>query len=197
MNELRILDVGCGPGLYVEALRAQGHDAIGIDPDPTLVPGAYLRRMSVFDPAYLKLFETQGFDLVMCLEVAEHIPFLLADDLVGLLCLPAPLVLFSAAQPGQGGDGHINLRPKGEWTRSFAEHGFLYDAAATDALVAHMRAGPHMGWFVNNAQVFRAYGTLNFATIQAEEQPQADRIAAYVPQLIAGLSSSRVGEPGA
>lgn len=192
MNPLRILDVGCGPGLYVDALRHQGHDAIGIDPDPTLEVTAYLRRMSLFDDAYLRLFETHGFDLVMCLEVAEHIPAHRSDEVVGRLCMPAPVVLFSAAQPGQGGDGHINLKRKGEWDRLFAEHGFLYDAPATAAFVEYMIAGPHMGWLRNNGMVFRSYGTQNFATIAEEERPQAERIAQYVSTLVA-----RVGEPGA
>lgn len=30
----RVIDVGCGPGIYVSALQARGVDAIGVDIDP-------------------------------------------------------------------------------------------------------------------------------------------------------------------
>ena len=181
---VRVLDVGCGPGLYVDAFQAAGFNAIGIDPDPTLEATAYLRRMSVFADAYLQLFETQGFDLTVCLEVAEHLPAHRSDELVGRLCMPAPLVLFSAAAPGQGGVGHINLRPKGEWVRLFAEHGFQYDAEATERFLTFLVLGPHMGWLLQNGMVLRSYGAISFETIKEEEGPQAARIAEYLPTLL-------------
>jgi hypothetical protein len=46
------------------------------------------------------------FDLAVCLEVAEHLPPERAESFIRELCDLAPVVLFSAAIPGQGGTGH-------------------------------------------------------------------------------------------
>src|SRR5262249_60644531 len=48
------------------------------------------------------------FDLVVCLEVAEHLPTDSAANLLTNLCNAGDVVLFSAAIPGQGGVNHIN-----------------------------------------------------------------------------------------
>jgi hypothetical protein len=48
------------------------------------------------------------FDLAMSVEVAEHLAPATADGFVTLLTALAPVVLFSAAIPGQGGVEHVN-----------------------------------------------------------------------------------------
>src|SRR5579862_3100091 len=50
----------------------------------------------------------RSFDLAMSFEVAEHLPPDAAKGFVDSLTRLAPLVLFSAAIPFQGGVGHIN-----------------------------------------------------------------------------------------
>ncbi len=64
------------------------------------------------------------FDLATCLEVAEHLPAANSRHLVRQLTSAAPLVLFSAAPPGQGGEGHINCQPLSYWRKIFEEFGF-------------------------------------------------------------------------
>ena len=66
----------------------------------------------------------RGFDLAQCLEVAEHLTESSADLLVKTLTDLAPLALFSAAHPGQGGQGHLNERWPVYWQRRFSQHGF-------------------------------------------------------------------------
>jgi hypothetical protein len=44
---------------------------------------------------------------------------------VGALCRLADVVLFSAAEPGQGGEHHINERPLQYWRELFQSKGFL------------------------------------------------------------------------
>jgi hypothetical protein len=69
------------------------------------------------------------FDLVQCLEVAEHLPEAASRVLVASLALHGDVVLFSAAPPGQGGAHHINEQPLEYWIERFAEHGLAaYDA---------------------------------------------------------------------
>jgi hypothetical protein len=64
------------------------------------------------------------FDLAVCLEVAEHLPESAADGLVDLLSSAAPVVLFSAAIPGQEGEDHINEQWPTYWATKFADRGF-------------------------------------------------------------------------
>jgi SAM-dependent methyltransferase len=78
----RVLDLGCGAGRFVAALRQAGADAVGVElADAALerarrnVPGADLRAMTDAIP-----LEDASVDLVWCSEVLEHVP-----DTAGLL----------------------------------------------------------------------------------------------------------------
>lgn len=170
---LRVLDVGCGPGIYVEALQRAGMDATGIDPDPN----SPYEKVSIFSPEFAKY---TNYDLCICLEVAEHIDEALADEFVQQLVKTAPTILFSAALPGQGGHGHINCQPKEYWAHKFARQNYVLDTDAVTRLTNFMRDGYHMGWFINNVQVFRQYGAVCFDRIRQEETPQAERLATYI-----------------
>ena len=66
-------------------------------------------------------------DLVICLEVAEHLPKHLAlNALLPTLARSAGnLILFSAAQPGQPGTGHINAQPLSHWIEHFEKWPYI------------------------------------------------------------------------
>ena len=103
-----VLDVGCGEGWWAQAFEnhtghtvAQGVDGPGVPPD------APIREMGFTEANLAKPGTVTGsFDLVVCLEVAEHLPPRRAATFVAELCQAAPVVVFSAAIPGQGGTGH-------------------------------------------------------------------------------------------
>ena len=172
---MKIIDDGCGPGIYVKALREAGVEADGVDLDPRCPYDVMDVFSSDFDSKY-----KGKYDIAMCIEVAEHLPATRADDLVKTLTGLAPVVLFSAAIPGQGGHGHINCQPKEYWIEKFALLNYVVDAEATDKLIAFMVSGYHMGWFRNNAVVFKEYGAACYDRIIAEETPQAIRLASYI-----------------
>ena len=65
------------------------------------------------------------FDLAQSLEVAEHLPAARAAGFVADLVAHAPMVLFSAAPPGQGGEHHINEQPGAYWQALFHQHGYV------------------------------------------------------------------------
>ena len=67
---------------------------------------------------------TETCDLAICLEVAEHLTPAAGARLVKTLCSVAPVVLFSAAIPAQGGTNHINEQWQSHWADEFAAHGF-------------------------------------------------------------------------
>ncbi len=171
---MRILDVGCGPGIYVKALHEAGAQAAGVDLDNNCP----YDKCDVFSPEFETYFNQ--YDVCLCLEVAEHLAECKADYFVDRLTKVAPTVIFSAAQPGQGGFGHINCQLRDYWVNKFAECNYILDTAATDQLVAFMRQGYHMGWLVNNVMVFRTYGAMYYDQIVAEETPQAVRLAEYL-----------------
>jgi hypothetical protein len=96
------------------------------------------------------------FDIALCLEVAEHVPAHLAPRLVAFLTSLSPVVVFSAATPGQGGQSHINEQPPSYWSRLFNSDGFAEDVEASHALRrAFGEAGVQGSWYVENTRVFR------------------------------------------
>jgi 2-polyprenyl-3-methyl-5-hydroxy-6-metoxy-1,4-benzoquinol methylase len=172
---MNIIDVGCGPGIYVKALQEAGINAEGVDIDPS----SPCTKIDIFSQEFRDDYFGK-YDIAFCIEVAEHFPERLADNLVDVLTNLAPMVLFSAAVPGQGGHGHINCQHKPYWVSKFAEKNYVVDAVATEKLLAFMRSGCHMGWFIQNAVVFRQYGATCYDRIIAEETPQAIRLAEFV-----------------
>ena len=169
---MKIIDVGCGPGIYVQALREIGYEVEGIDPDPRCPE----KQISMFD--------VDGkYDMAICLEVAEHIDASLADDVVKKLTELAPTIIFSAAVPGQGGHGHINCQPKEYWEHKFGKLNFVLDRELTSYFIEEMRKGYHMGWLTNNVQIFKSYGDVCYDQIIKEETPQARRVAELVRKM--------------
>jgi len=72
----RVLEVGCATGLLVKAMRGRGLDAEGIDFSRWCVENAplsvreWVRFGDVLDPATLG----KGYDLVLALDILEHLP---------------------------------------------------------------------------------------------------------------------------
>lgn len=115
-----VVDIGCGTGEWVAAFAERGCDAGGCDfgvPLELLVIDHYHDGDITRRPGIV------GADLAVCLEVAEHLPFDFAGQLVKGLARDTRYVLFSAATPGQPGVGHINCQPHEFWHALFAEHG--------------------------------------------------------------------------
>ena len=126
------VDIGCGHGYWLKAFVERGvSEYLGLDGDyvdrsQLAIPADHFRAVRLDQP-----FQLEGrYDLAICVEVAEHLPAAAADNLIPVLCGAAPVVLFSAAIPGQPGDHHINARPHKYWRERFARQGY----AALDAL---------------------------------------------------------------
>lgn len=63
----RVLDVGCGTGEQLEALRRAGFDAVGVEPRPELVDGLAARGFRVFRGVAERLpVDSQSFDGLIC-----------------------------------------------------------------------------------------------------------------------------------
>ena len=121
-----VADIGCGQGTWLSVFRELGvEDVLGID-------GPYVDRERLEIPADRFLprdlsepFRVdRTFDLAVSLEVAEHLPESSAEGFVASLTRLAPVVLFSAAAPYQGGQHHVNEQWPAYWAMRFARHDF-------------------------------------------------------------------------
>ena len=65
------------------------------------------------------------FDLVISLEVAEHLSEKRASSFIEELTHLGDVILFGAAVPYQGGDHHINEQPITYWIDLFEKNGFI------------------------------------------------------------------------
>jgi SAM-dependent methyltransferase len=125
-NIQSVVDVGCGTGAWLAAFIENGvNDVLGIDGDyvdrnTLLIEQSQFYAIDLTRPRSI----ARCFDLAICLEVGEHLPTRVAPSLVEMLVKAAPLVLFSAAIPGQGGTHHINEQWPIYWDRLFSRHGY-------------------------------------------------------------------------
>lgn len=123
-----VVDVGCGTGEWLSVFRSAGiADILGVDghwvPRKALhIPGANFIR---HDLSKAPLTLDRRFDLAISLEVGEHLPAAQAGRYVADLVALAPMVLFSAALPHQGGVQHVNEQWPDYWVQLFYRHGYL------------------------------------------------------------------------
>ena len=66
------------------------------------------------------------FDLAICLEVAEHLDKINADMLIASLTRHSDIIIFSAAVPHQGGQGHLNEQWIDYWEKKFSKYDFKF-----------------------------------------------------------------------
>lgn len=123
----RVLDAGCAIGLLVETLRTRGIEAEGIDlsgyaieqSDASVRP--HLRVGSIVEEL------TGRYDLIVSIEVLEHMPPDQAAAAVGNFCRHADDILFSSSPTDFGEATHVNVRPPEYWAELFARHGCIRD----------------------------------------------------------------------
>ncbi|MFK7932198.1 MAG: class I SAM-dependent methyltransferase [Saprospiraceae bacterium] len=127
-----VLDVGCGLGTFLYCFKELGVSRVlGLDGEwvdkelmnPYLAPEEF-KTVDLEQRFGL----SEQFDLVLCLEVAEHLSPTAADRLVQSLTQAGNLVVFSAAIPLQGGDNHLNEQWLSYWEEKFAKFDYqLHD----------------------------------------------------------------------
>jgi SAM-dependent methyltransferase len=121
-----VVDVGCGVGTWLKAFESHGvADYLGLDGE--WVPNDMLRiPTDKFRGADLRAVPDIGrFDMAISLEVAEHLPEDCADQFVSALVRAAPIVVFSAAIPHQGGTDHLNEQRQSYWREKFTRHAYV------------------------------------------------------------------------
>jgi len=131
-----VLDVGCAKGFLVEALRDRGVDAFGLDISEYAISQCreditpYCWVASAIDPF------PRRYDLIVCIEVLEHLPKARAPLAVANLCEHADDILFSSTPDDFVEPTHLNVQPVDYWAGLFAKHGFYRDVDFDVSFVA-------------------------------------------------------------
>ena len=162
-----VLDIGCGRGAWLSEWRRQGvADIAGIDgayvaSERLLIPTDRFKSHDLVQPIDLG----RRFDLVQSLEVAEHLAESAADVFVDNLVRHGPVVLFSAAVPGQGGEHHVNEQPYRYWRDKFLARGYVLFDAVRPLLAGDRRIEP---WYRYNLLVFASRSAIGGLTGAAQ-----------------------------
>jgi len=138
-----VLEFGCGLGTTSDFLARfvpGGSRVVCVEPEPMLAE-VFDKRAPPLRPLQLAVdaFSADGaacaaelfrpkYDLVLSLEVAEHMPPAHLDKLVAsLAAATSKYLVFTAARPGQGGTGHVegSMHDKDWWQRKFEAQGLV------------------------------------------------------------------------
>lgn len=131
LNPKTVLDAGCAMGYLVAALRDRGVEAYGVDISDYAISMVredikpYCKVGSLTEKLPEEL--PQHFDLVVTIEVLEH---LYAEDgkkMIANLCSLADTVLFSSTPDDFEERTHVNVQQREYWARLFFEQGFIDD----------------------------------------------------------------------
>jgi GT2 family glycosyltransferase len=139
MNDLApsfVLDAGCAMGFLVHALRARGTEAFGIDISEYAISKAlpeikaFCRVRSVTNPL------PRNYDLIICVEVLEHLLPADSERAVANLCAFTGDILFSSSPDDYKEATHFNVQPPDYWADLFARHGFYRDLEYNASYIA-------------------------------------------------------------
>jgi SAM-dependent methyltransferase len=143
-----VVDIGCGIGTFLKCFKQHGiKDVLGID-------GPWVNMDLLHTNISPQEFKEQNleqsfklekkYDLVVSVEVAEHIHPEYADVFIQNLISAGNVIFFSAAVPQQGGQNHVNEQWLSYWKEKFSE----YDYEVHDVLKPY---------FWNNPKIFFWY----------------------------------------
>lgn len=153
LNPSSVIDFGCGTGVWLAEFARRGvSNILGIDGPWVTEKSLVIDRCNFLAHDLTKpLRLKKTYDLAMSVEVAEHLSEEIAPVLVESLVQSAPIVLFSAAIPHQGGVDHVNEQWPSYWSAQFARHryqtvDFIRSMVWQDASV--------QWWYAQNMLVF-------------------------------------------
>ncbi len=155
-----VLDVGCGAGFMLEYF-AHLIPTHGIDGSEATKEVSRVANMIEIQDLRTPVELHKMWDMVLSIEVAEHIEPEFADNFVGVLTRHAEnTILMTSAGVGQGGRNHVNCQPKQYWIDKLANSGFIFDSEMTytieneaKRIITEDKCPIH--YMVNNFAVYR------------------------------------------
>jgi len=149
-NQLsEVMDFGCGDGSYTKLLNDNGVPCMGVDGNPNTpkLSGSTCTVLDLSKP----ITHLRKVDLVLCLEVGEHIPLEYEHILLNNITDHTnKAIIMSWAIPGQGGFGHVNCRSIDHIVSQVEMRGFKYCPAET----IFLRTRAYRSWFKETIMVF-------------------------------------------
>lgn len=158
-----VVDMGCNSGIYLEPFLAKGCLVKGFDIEECSGACVPITKQDLTEP-----FKPGRYSLAICLETLEHIPDEKSEQVLSNLCSSSDKIIFSAAQPGAGGEGHVNLQPTSYWRKRFERMGFELCPLEMSFVCGRLKdKSGIMRWLLNNLMIFRKsisypYGNLPF-----------------------------------
>lgn len=189
-KDARILDVGAGEGALVERYRGLGYDVVGVD---SAYESAQVTRADLLSLP----FERESFDVVLCLDVLEHVELLSQPQAVaeiarvtkrgGKLLLSVPnlahlhsrlrFLLTGALSRTSAVERHPGDRPLCEYLRILSDAGFSIDRQSgifptlPFAFRAVNRNPAKLGWLIPVLDALVPFPGLRFlATIELSRE---------------------------
>ncbi len=122
-----VLDAGCAMGLLVEKLRERGIEAYGIDISEYAIQNVHESVRDFCQVGSITAPFPRRYDLIVSLEVLEHLPAVQAREALSNICQYTDQVLFSSTPLDYREVTHVNVQPPEYWAELFAKQGFLRD----------------------------------------------------------------------
>ena len=163
-NPKSVVDFGCGLGTFLYCFKDAGvHDVLGLDGkwvnkellskylDDTEFKECNLEENIILD---------KKFDLVISVEVAEHLSEKSADLFVENLVNAGNIIVFGASIPFQEGQNHVNEQWSDYWEQKFNKHGYRM----LDILKPLFWDNPNIFWWYKQNMVVFVSENSNFDT---------------------------------
>lgn len=146
-DPIDVVDLGCGNGKYCNFWKNLGWNIQGYEGNKNVVDGGLVKYMDLSKEQKIE----KKYDLVICLEVGEHIPKEYETVFIDNLDkFTKNTLLLSWAVIGQKGKGHVNCKDNDEVISIFEKMGFMYDEKTSMLL----RKNATLTWFHNTIMVF-------------------------------------------
>ena len=120
----------------MECLRDRGVEAFGVDISEYAIGEVrpdirrFCRVASATEPL------SRRYDLIVCIEVLEHMPAHEGQLAIANMCRGTGDVLFSSTPDNADEPTHVNVKPRFFWIERFAEQGFAMDLELDAGFVA-------------------------------------------------------------
>lgn len=175
-----ILDVGCGIGTWLHQFKKEGiKNILGVD-IPFVDKNLLLKYLNETEFKAVDLSRPFSlgakFDLVISLEVAEHLPESSALEFVHSLTRHSDVIIFSAAIPYQEGQNHLNEQWPEYWQTIFNKFGYVAYDFIRDAFWDNEKVDI---WYRQNIMLYAKPGLLQLHQFE----PAKGRLTKVHPDL--------------
>lgn len=120
-----VLDAGCAMGFLVEALRERGVEAWGVDVSEFAISQVDESVREFCSVASLAEPLRRRYDLIVSVEVLEHIPPAETGAAIATLCAATDRLLLSTTPDDFSEATHLNVQPPEAWSAALAREGFI------------------------------------------------------------------------